>query len=131
VALQELEHVGLVHAGEAAGRQCEQHMRVCPGRRPCLAFPPRRERGRRPLAAGDRTGGQREHTAALRLADEIGYKEGQTRAHDGFGHCLQAGGAIDQAREHWQQALALFTELGMPEGTRSAGSLLPWATADR
>jgi DNA-binding SARP family transcriptional activator len=86
--------------------------------------------GRLLLATGDRTGAQREHTAALRQADEIGYKEGQARGHDGLGYCHQADGAIEQAREHWQQALALFTELGMPEAGNVSRQLAALASAE-
>ena len=51
VPVQEREHVGLVHAGEAARGQRGQDVRVRPRRRPGLALPARREPGRRPLAA--------------------------------------------------------------------------------
>src|SRR5215472_12512333 len=51
VPIQELEDIGLVDAGEAAGRQCQQDVRMRSRGRPCPAFPPCRESGWRTLAA--------------------------------------------------------------------------------
>lgn len=43
---------------------------------------------------------------------------GAARARDGLGHACDRTGDRDQARRHWQDALALFTELGVPEAER-------------
>lgn len=68
------------------------------------------------LLAEGRTGeAGREYTAALGLATEIGLKFDQARAHDGLGRVHQLTDDLSQAREHWQQALALYIELGVPE----------------
>ena len=56
-----------------------------------------------------------EHSAALRLAGQIGDKHEEARAHDGLGDCQHASGETGFARDHWQQALALYTELELPE----------------
>ena len=56
-----------------------------------------------------------QHTAALTLASQIGDRYEQARAHDGLAHTHHATGDPDQARQHWRQALALYTDLGVPE----------------
>ncbi|HTI20938.1 MAG TPA: hypothetical protein VL652_08090, partial [Kutzneria sp.] len=52
------------------------------------------------------------HTAALAVATEIGDRNQQARAHAGLG---RAHAGTDLGRQHYQQALDLYTELGMPE----------------
>jgi DNA-binding SARP family transcriptional activator/Tfp pilus assembly protein PilF len=61
---------------------------------------------------------QREHAIALQLARQIGQKQQQAQAHDGHGRCHLAKGEFDLAREHWREAVALFTELGAPEADK-------------
>jgi DNA-binding SARP family transcriptional activator/Tfp pilus assembly protein PilF len=56
-----------------------------------------------------------DHTAALDIAVDSGDRDPQARAHTGLGHAHQALGDLDRARHHWHQALALYTELGVPE----------------
>jgi len=56
-----------------------------------------------------------QHTAALTLASQIGDRYEQARAHDGLAHTHHATGDPDQARHHWRQALALYTDLDVPE----------------
>ncbi|HEX6522047.1 MAG TPA: BTAD domain-containing putative transcriptional regulator [Streptosporangiaceae bacterium] len=55
------------------------------------------------------------HAAALDLASRSGDRFEEARAHDGLGHAYRAAGDNEQAREHWQQALAIYTELSLPE----------------
>jgi DNA-binding SARP family transcriptional activator/Tfp pilus assembly protein PilF len=57
-------------------------------------------------------------SAALDLAGQIGDKKQQACAHEGLGHAYAAAGDRDQARRHWQDALALYTELGVPEAAQ-------------
>jgi Flp pilus assembly protein TadD len=49
----------------------------------------------------------------LRL--ELDLRHMRARAHDGLARACDALGDADQARHHWRQALAIFTELGVPE----------------
>jgi tetratricopeptide (TPR) repeat protein len=58
------------------------------------------------------------HTCALALADHIGEKYEQARAHDGLAAAHCAAGDLGQSREHWQAALALYADLGVPEAAR-------------
>ena len=39
----------------------------------------------------------------------------QARAHAGLGHAHHATGKHGRARQHWQHALGLYTDLGVPE----------------
>ncbi len=68
------------------------------------------------LLAQDRPGGAHEqHTAALALATETGDHYEQARAFSCLARIHQLSGATDRAREHWQQALTRYAELGVPE----------------
>ncbi len=51
----------------------------------------------------------------LGLASQIGNRYQQARAYDGLARACHAAGDPAQARQHWQQALALYTDLGVPE----------------
>jgi len=66
-------------------------------------------------AAGhpDQAGAQ--HTAALTLAIQTGDRYEQARAHTGLAHADHTTGENDQARRHWQEALARYVELGVPD----------------
>jgi DNA-binding SARP family transcriptional activator/Tfp pilus assembly protein PilF len=59
-----------------------------------------------------------QHTAALGLADQAADEYEQARAHDGLARTYHATGDHDQARRHWQEALALYETLGAPEAGR-------------
>ena len=59
-----------------------------------------------------------EHAGALKIAVEIGHKYEQARALDGLGHVFQTGGDSRRASEHWQQALVLYADLGVPEADK-------------
>lgn len=52
---------------------------------------------------------------ALAAAAAEGDHYDQARAHDGLAHIHLAGADPGQARHHWRRALAIFTELGVPE----------------
>jgi DNA-binding SARP family transcriptional activator/Tfp pilus assembly protein PilF len=67
------------------------------------------------LADGQPGDSGSQHVTALSLAAQIGDRYQQARAHHGLGQADRASGDRDQAELHWQQALALFTELGTPE----------------
>jgi hypothetical protein len=60
---------------------------------------------------------------ALALAAHTGQKYQQARAHHGLGQVSHADGDPSQARRHWQEALALFTELGTPEARQVRAQL--------
>ncbi|MGH3938759.1 MAG: ATP-binding protein [Pseudonocardiaceae bacterium] len=55
------------------------------------------------------------HTAALTLATQIGDRYQQARAHSGLASAHHTVGDPDQARRHWHEALACYTDLGVPE----------------
>ena len=67
------------------------------------------------LAAGQPGQAFIQHAAALAMADQMGDKYQQACAHDGLACARQAGGDLSQARHHWQRALALYTDLDVPE----------------
>jgi len=64
-----------------------------------------------------------EHAAALVLARQIASTEEQARAYRGIGNAHRDIGDIDQARQHWQQALGLYLELGAPEAEQIRAQL--------
>ncbi len=57
-------------------------------------------------------------TEALTLAEQTGYRYQQARAHRGLAEACHATGQIKQARQHWQRALNIYTDLGVPEAQR-------------
>jgi DNA-binding SARP family transcriptional activator/Tfp pilus assembly protein PilF len=63
------------------------------------------------------------HVTALELAEQTGHAYEQARAHDGLGHCYLADDDRTLARDHWQQALVLYTELAAPEADKVRGQL--------
>ena len=73
------------------------------------------------------------YAAALTLAAEAADRYEQARAHDGLGCAYQAEGAMAQARRHWREALARYSDLGAPEADRvrarlSASESVPQAS---
>ncbi|HMH92665.1 MAG TPA: tetratricopeptide repeat protein, partial [Streptosporangiaceae bacterium] len=58
-----------------------------------------------------------QHAAALGLATQTGEQYEQARAHDGLARARHAAGELDQARRHWQEALARYAGLGVPEAS--------------
>jgi tetratricopeptide (TPR) repeat protein len=67
------------------------------------------------LATGDPELARTRHAAALSLACDAGYCYEQARAHSGLGCCYHAMADLARSREHWQQALAIYSQLGAPE----------------
>jgi DNA-binding SARP family transcriptional activator/tetratricopeptide (TPR) repeat protein len=67
------------------------------------------------LATGRAGHAREQHAAALDLASQIGERYWQARAHEGLARTDHAACDGDQARHHWQQALALYASLGVPE----------------
>jgi tetratricopeptide (TPR) repeat protein len=65
-------------------------------------------------ATGDLPHALTAHTEALKHATEIGDRPEQARAHAGLGHAHHPNHP-HQASGHWQKALALYDELGIPE----------------
>ncbi|WP_158883672.1 ATP-binding protein [Amycolatopsis anabasis] len=63
------------------------------------------------------------HQRALDLAGKIGDRYEQARAHDGLAHAHQDLDHPLDARHHWQQALAIYTELGVPEADQARTQL--------
>ncbi|MGI8451293.1 MAG: BTAD domain-containing putative transcriptional regulator [Streptosporangiaceae bacterium] len=59
-----------------------------------------------------------EHTMAFGLASQIGNKHEQARAHNGLACAHGATGDPARARDHWQHALTLYTDLGAPEAAQ-------------
>jgi hypothetical protein len=54
------------------------------------------------------------HQKVLTLAETLGHRHQQARAHSGMAAAWE-GTDPARAREHWTTALAIFTELGVPE----------------
>jgi len=57
-------------------------------------------------------------TAALGLATENGNRLEQARACDGLGHAYHALGDAAEASRHWQEALAIYTDLDIPQAAQ-------------
>jgi tetratricopeptide (TPR) repeat protein len=68
------------------------------------------------LAARGQPGqAEAEHEGALVLAEQAGDQYEVARAHDGIGQACHAAGDFSAARRHWEQALAGFAALSVPE----------------
>ncbi|MEN3360348.1 MAG: hypothetical protein V7637_4330 [Mycobacteriales bacterium] len=66
-------------------------------------------------AAGRPAVALRWHTDALTVATQIDARDEQARAHAGLGHAHHTLANLDLARQHWQQALARYADLGAPQ----------------
>lgn len=66
-------------------------------------------------AAGCPTEALEWHTIALTIASGIGSRGQQARAYAGLGHSYMALADLIRARQHYQHALALYTDLRLPE----------------
>src|SRR5204862_3361289 len=66
-------------------------------------------------AAGNPADALTHHTAAHAIATDIGDRDQQARAHTGLGHAHDTLDHPEPARHHYQHALNLYTDLGMPE----------------
>jgi len=70
--------------------------------------------GRVLLAAGRPAEARARHAAALTLASQAGDDHERARAHDGLGSSYETIGDAASASRQWQEALGLYTELGVP-----------------
>jgi DNA-binding SARP family transcriptional activator/tetratricopeptide (TPR) repeat protein len=82
------------------------------------------------LAAGQPSRARTEHAAACDIASDIGDKYQQARAHDGLAHAHHALARSDDARNHWEQALILYTHLGTPEADQVRAQLADAAPSE-
>jgi DNA-binding SARP family transcriptional activator/Tfp pilus assembly protein PilF len=85
-------------------------------------------KGRLLLATGQLGPAHTQHELALELATRIGDKYQQGAAHDGLAHAHKAANNLGSARIHWQKALAVYTDLDVPEAGEVLGHL---ALSDR
>jgi tetratricopeptide (TPR) repeat protein len=67
------------------------------------------------LATGQPGEARLKHVAALVMASQTGDRFEQARAHRGLGHACQSMGDVRQARRYWQEALAIYAAVGVPE----------------
>ncbi len=67
------------------------------------------------LATGRAADASTPLAAALALAGQTGNRHQRARAHQGLGHARHDLGDPGQARRDWQEALALYTEIGASE----------------
>jgi DNA-binding SARP family transcriptional activator len=88
-------------------------------------------RGRLLLATGQLGHARAQHALALDLATHIGDKYQQGAAHDGLAHAHKAASDLGSARSHWQHALALYTDLDVPEAGEVLGHLALSGRFDR
>jgi hypothetical protein len=52
------------------------------------------------------------------LAGQIDDRYQQARAHNGLGQAGHVAGDLDQARRHWQEAVALYASVGAADADR-------------
>jgi tetratricopeptide (TPR) repeat protein len=76
------------------------------------------------LATGRPAEARTQLAAARDVATQAGEKYEQARAHEGLAGSYQASGSPARARRHWQEALALYAELGAPEADRISARLV-------
>ena len=70
------------------------------------------------------------YRSALTVTLECGNRDVQARALDGIARILRTTGHPHEAREHWQEALTIYTELGMPQADEVRTRLAALADAD-
>jgi tetratricopeptide (TPR) repeat protein len=75
------------------------------------------------LSTGDLEQARAQHATALKLASQAGCKNEEAQAYDGLADTYRAAGQEDAARAHWQQALAIYTALAVPEATQVSTKL--------
>ena len=69
----------------------------------------------RPPSAGTAS---EQHNRALALLTQVTDRYQEARAHDGLAHAYQLTGETGSARSHWERALALYGDMGLPEASR-------------
>ncbi|MEV6636704.1 tetratricopeptide repeat protein [Actinoplanes sp. NPDC051470] len=79
----------------------------------------------RPHPVGRTADALTHHTDAHTIAS----RDQQARALTGLGHAHHALGNLDLAREHYQHALVLWTDLGLPEADQTRVRLSTLATS--
>ena len=69
--------------------------------------------------SGDSRQARDHHARALAIAGEISAPLEEARALEGLGHCLLPDGDPGAAAAmHWQQALAIYQRIGVPDAQR-------------
>ena len=81
------------------------------------------------LSAGQPDQARACHAAALTLARRSGDHYQQARAHCGLAGACHATSQQSQAQQHWQHALDIYTDLGLPEADRMRTSPAPMEQA--
>jgi hypothetical protein len=74
----------------------------------------RNDLGKTLRESGDADGALGQHRIALAEASKMRFKYEHARALDGIAACLRDT-EPDAARNHWQRALHLYREMGVPE----------------
>ena len=64
-----------------------------------------------------------QHRQALTLASEASDRYQQARAHDGLARAYHAAGDTRAARYHWEIALSLYHDLGVPDEKQARAAL--------
>jgi DNA-binding SARP family transcriptional activator/Tfp pilus assembly protein PilF len=82
------------------------------------------------LSAGQPGDARAQHVSALRVATQVGYRYEQARAHNGLAHSYRVVRDRDRACRHWQEALALFTDLGVPEADEVRAQLVTYGNEE-
>ena len=70
------------------------------------------------LSAGRPGDAREQHAATLDLTTETGNRFEQARAHEGLGNAHHALGDTGEASRHWREALALYTDIAVPQAAR-------------
>ncbi len=81
--------------------------------------------GQTMLAVGQPDQARDRHAVALTLARRTGDRYQQARALQGLASACQATGRPGQARQHWQHALDIYTDLGVPDADAMLASPAP------
>lgn len=63
------------------------------------------------------------HRAALGLTEHTHDRFEQARALDGMARVLDGAGQPAQAHQHWREALAIYSALGVPEAEQARAHL--------
>jgi DNA-binding SARP family transcriptional activator/uncharacterized protein HemY len=82
------------------------------------------------LAAGQLSSACTRLTTACDIASDVGDKYQQARAHDGLARAHHGLARPGQARDHWTEALALYTHLGVPEADQVRAQLADTGNRD-
>lgn len=86
--------------------------------------------GRVRLDLSDYHGALARHRKALEIATAIEHRIEVARALDGIGCALHGLGNLPAAADHWQRAITLYDEIGMPEAVAARTALESITTSD-